>query len=470
MIRSSNVCRCAVVLATLGFAASSAIAQDGGGGDGGVNVDTNAGSVAGIEVDANGVLRTRVFRDRSGQLSRRRIQQLAARKDPKLASPSKLRKVSLNRLEEALATRLSQGGDATDAMRNLAGLTRLQYVFFYPETNDIVIAGPAEGFINDAAGHAVGMNSGSAVLQLEDLIVALRAFGPDGVATEIISCSIDPTQDGLQRMQQFLVNISGRVAPHDDRRIAHGLRESLGLQTVSVRGVAPETHFAQVLVEADYRMKLIGIGLEKAPVPITSYVKRARPANVARNALQRWYFVPDYESIKMSEDQLAIELIGNGAKLIGEDEHVGVDGSRVRSGRADRASQMFVQSFTKRFAELSRRVPVYGQLRNVIDLAIAAAHIQQEDFYSRSGWSLGVFAREDVYPVQIHNAPEKVETAVNVVWKGRTLMTPVGGGVNIEARRALQGENVATDDDGELGDLRGTIDVRGLDAGQWWWD
>ena len=40
------------------------------------------------------------------------------------------------------------------------------------------------------------------------------------------------------------------------------------------------THFAQVMIEADYRMKLIGIGLERPPVKLASYVDKANPAMV----------------------------------------------------------------------------------------------------------------------------------------------------------------------------------------------
>ena len=42
-----------------------------------------------------------------------------------------------------------------------------------------------------------------------------------------------------------------------------------------------------MLVEADYRMKLIGIGLEKLPVRLQSYVERANPSAVAANAMER---------------------------------------------------------------------------------------------------------------------------------------------------------------------------------------
>ena len=50
---------------------------------------------------------------------------------------------------------------------------------------------------------------------------------------------------------------------------------------ITVNGVSPKTHFAQVMVEADYRMKLIGIGLETPPVRLVSYVDRAKPSESA---------------------------------------------------------------------------------------------------------------------------------------------------------------------------------------------
>ena len=66
-----------------------------------------------------------------------------------------------------------------------------------------------------------------------------------------------------------------RHAPYIVERPAHqpGLAE--GHASTASR---PKTHFAQVLVEADYRMKLIGIGLEQPPVRMVSYVDRANPA------------------------------------------------------------------------------------------------------------------------------------------------------------------------------------------------
>ena len=119
------------------------------------------------------------------------------------------------------------------------------------------------------------------MIRLDDLCVALRAFPPSGSATKLIGCSIDPTKEGLAAMQRFLRSIGSNADPRDAQRtqfIVEGLQSNLGLQTVSVNGVSAKTHFAVVMVEADYRMKLIGIGLEKPPVKLVSWVDRANAA------------------------------------------------------------------------------------------------------------------------------------------------------------------------------------------------
>jgi hypothetical protein len=425
---------------------------------------------AGVVVNAEGVLSVKRQLDTSGALDRQRRREAVAALGRDLARPSELRKVSLNRLEQAVAKKLADGQSPSDEMRYLAGLTRLEYVFFYPETRDIVIAGPAEGFVLDEFGRPLGLASGRAVLQLEDLIVALRAFGPDGKKVGTVGCSIDPTEEGLARMQQFLSEIGGRALPSDTRRIVEGLQKSLGLQVVTIKGISPNTHFANVMVEADYRMKLIGIGLERPPVRITSYVDRANPSSVARNALQRWFFVPDYESVRVSDDGFAVQLVGEGVELVSADELVRADGTRQASAKVDGASRQFVESFTRRYDQLAHRVPVYAQLRNLIDMLIATAYIQQQDFYGQAGWSMEVFGNEKLMPAEIYAAPKQVETAVNAIWKGNVLMTPIGGGVHINPLRAISAEHIQPDEDGAVAEARAGVDLKNLAEGQWWWD
>ena len=425
---------------------------------------------AGVAVDAQGVLQKRVYADPGGQLMRQRIAAAKASENPTVTAFSKLRKLSLNRLEQAIR---DKGGVPTDEMRYLAGLLRVRYVFFYPDSKDIVLAGPAEGWVEDLAGRVVGITSRRSVIQLQDLVVALRAFPPGGEGTPLIGCSIDPTAEGLAAMQEFLRS-AGRSFPAGSEqvvaaRMTEGLRNSLGLQKVRVNGVSPKTHFAQVLVEADYRMKLIGIGLEQPPVRMVSFVDRAQPSQVSRNAMFRWFFVPDYQCVRLSEDSLAMELVGDGVKLVGEDELVTSGGQRKGAGRASKASQAFTTSFTKNYSALADRSPVYAELRNLIDLAVVAAHIQQQNLYAKAGWKMEYFGSEKEFSVETYNAPQQVESVVAAILRGSQLMTPIGGGVHINAFMALKPENVMSDEKGSVAKLRDELKPE-LPKGQWWWD
>ena len=426
-------------------------------------------ALAGVAIDAKGVVTRQYVNDPTGQGNRQRAAAALASLSRDVAKFSRLRKVSLTRLEQAIRT---AGGAPTDEMRYLAGLLRVRYVFFYPDSHDIVIAGPAEGWMDDITGRIVGLTTHRPVVQLQDLIVALRAFPPGKNGVAMIGCSIDPTQEGLARMQAFLRTNRSSYMVGQEQMVAQlmmeKLPEALGMQVVSVIGVSPKTHFAQVLVEADYRMKLIGIGIERPPVKMVAFVDKVNPSQVSRNALFRWYFVPDYKCVRVTEDKQAMELVGDGVKLVGEDEMVNAGGQRKQvSSRSNMASAAFATSFTEKYSALAERSPVYAELRNLVDLAVAAAFIQDQGYYGKAGWDLGLLANEQGLAIETYNAPRQVEATVAAIMKGHRLMTPIGGGVHIEPRSALRSENLLDDEKGKLDQARNAVT---LPAGRWWWD
>ena len=457
----------AALLAVAFAPVSETFAQGGGGGGGGNQSTSLIGDpIAGIDVDAAGVLRVKQF---DARLAQQRLAAARAQGDQNLMRSSKLRKVSLNRLEAAIKEQKENGVELSDDLKALAGLTAIEYVFFYPETKDIVIAGPAEGFFADQTERLVGMNSGQPTLLLEDLVTALRAFAPGSKPTSVISVSIDPTAEGLQQMNRFIHQARRVARPSDAARLARGIKENLGLQTVTFKGIPNSTHFARVLVEADYRMKLVGIGLERLPVNMKSYVDRANPSAIASNAMERWYFQPNYDGIAVNEDGSAMRIKERGVQLVGANERV-VGGQRSASGRVNRASQAFCQEFTEKFTEIQQRVRIYAELRQLIDVSIAAAYIQQQDFYGKLEWQMPVLLDESQVSVETYTAPEQVETAVNAIWRGNTLMTPLGGGVHVEPRLALRSENVEMDTVGANNKAQELAGPQDLEPGQWWWD
>ena len=332
-----------------------------------------------------------------------------------------------------------------------------------------MLAGPAEAWAADAAGRVRGIDSGRPALELQDLVVALRAYAPGQRQAPVLLCSIDPTQEGLKRMQKFLRSLGGQItADADTNAIVDGLRTNLGMQTMRVGGIAPNTHFAQVLLECDYRMKLIGIGLERPPVRLASWVDLSRATS--NTALTRWYFIPDYKCVRVAADGLGLELTGDIVKLVTEDQVVSGDGQRAVSGRKNKASEMFVRTFTQKFPELSAKVPVFAEMRNCIDLAIAAAFIHKQDLYEKAGWQAATFNDEQSLAVETYNTPLQVESVCTAVWRGDRLLTPVGGGVNIQPNQALMTQNTLPDEDGKVSELRESISLDALPADRWWWD
>ncbi|MDB2686906.1 DUF1598 domain-containing protein [Mariniblastus sp.] len=456
------VCACVLTLSS-----STAFAQDDD--DDGVN------NTGGITISTEGILNRRAIPNNARQLNVERFNAAKVALNQDLQKVSELRKVSINRLEAEVAKMIDAGTPISPDALYLAGLTRITHVFFYPETKDIVIAGPAEGFFFSAENFVVGMDSGRATLKLEDLVVALRAFAPDKNKPSLITCSIDPTQEGLVKFRNVVKQwqqaaLAGQLRSGMENQIVKSYKDSLGLQTVTINGVSPNTDFARVLVEADYRMKLIGMDLEQPAVKgITSFVAKANPSG-ASNALQRWFFEPDYDCVTINDDKTAIELRGQGVKLVGEDETVGANGQRKGKGKSSRASRAFTTSFTKTYAKLADKTPIWAELRNVIDMSVAAAFIQKVDLYNKADWSLGAFGDETRFPVEKYAAATQVAPIANAYWKNGKFMSPIAGGVQVQARVALNSDHVTLDTEGKINKVRDSILLDGLKPGQWWWD
>jgi hypothetical protein len=430
----------------------------------------------GISIDAEGTLDARTLRDFDGRLLAERLAAARAAKPGEIWAAAKLRKVSLVRLETALAAEIAAGREPDDVLRSLAGLTRVQYVFCYPaegeKPGDVVLAGPAEPWARDAAGRAIGLKTGRPVLQLEDLAVALRAYPPEKRDRPFLGCTIDPPADGLARLVEFQRKVPRAV--RDEQRaavtaaIAKGTVEALGNADIRVFGISPRTHFAHVLVEADYRMKRVGIGVEPPPVKMTTFLSALHSPQ--QGTLQRWWFTPDYKCVRLADDKLAAELVGEGVQLLAEDKLIGADGSLAAAGaRPNKASKLFTLSFTRKYPEISAASPVYAQLRSLIDLAIAAALIRRHDYYPHADWLATILRDERSLPVETLAEPKRVPCVANAVWKGSRLLAPAGGGVSIRPDEALKPENLLPDEKGATGTLREQLVIPAA-ASRWWWD
>lgn len=462
-------------LATIGACSAAAFGQDDGF-FGVLPATTVQLPTFGISIDAEGTLDLKTVKDFDGRLLRERLAAANGARPGELWAASKLRKISLVRLEAALEGALAGGIKPEDEIANLAGLTRVQFIFCYPAKDgapgDIVLAGPAEPFAKDAAGRSIGIVSGRPILQLEDLAVALRAYPPDKDERPFLGCTIDPQADGLARLVEFQKTVPRSVRANQRDAVARamtkGLADSLGPAKIRVFGVSPRTHFAHVLVEADYRMKRIGIGVEQPPVKLTTFIGAADSAQAG--TLQRWWFTPDYKCVRLAEDKLAAELVGQGVQLLGEDKLIGPDGSLAAAGaRPNKASELYTLGFTRKYPEIAAASPVYAQLRSLIDLSIAAALIRRHDYYRQADWNAELLGDEARYAVETLPEPQQVDCVVNSLWKGNRLLAPAGGGVSIRPDEALELANLLADENAAVQSQREQL-ARPPGPDRWWWD
>jgi len=129
-----------------------------------------SGAVGGVSIDARGVV-DRCSREAAGQLRRAWLAAMVPA-DGQMARASSLRKVSLRRLEAAIADCRALNKPLPLEMRFLAGLQRVRYVLAYPEAQDVVLAGEAGPWLVNDAGEVIGQATGQPVLQLDDRIGA----------------------------------------------------------------------------------------------------------------------------------------------------------------------------------------------------------------------------------------------------------------------------------------------------------
>ncbi|MEK6237935.1 MAG: DUF1598 domain-containing protein, partial [Planctomycetales bacterium] len=273
----------------------------------------NNGAVGGISIDAKGVLSNSKI-DQTGtlrDLRRKAMKPLSA----DVNRASRLRKISLRRLEAALRDCQKKGTPVPEEIQFLAGMQRIRHVFVYPQQRDVVLAGYAEGWKVDDRGAVVGRTTGRPVSRLSDFIVALRSLN----AAEDnggIECSIDPTPEGLRRLQRW-TRAPRRASPS----VVASLEAALGPQTIRVSGVSPTTRFARVMVAADYQMKRLAMGLEPAPLDdLPSFLTLVtRSGKSLTNMAPRWWLATRYEPLLRDSDGLAWEIRGPGLRAMTED-------------------------------------------------------------------------------------------------------------------------------------------------------
>jgi hypothetical protein len=401
--------------------------------------------------------------------------------DPRRASA--LRYVSLPRLEAAIAACQRAHAPLDPAMLTLAGLQRVSFILVYPESGDLMLAGPAGDWQPSVEGGIVAADTGRAIVRLDDLASLWRRqrSGEDAA----FGCSIVPRPEALARTQEFINASSAQpLEPGQRRQWLAALRDTLGVQDVEYYNVDPNTRIAGILLAADYHMKLVGMGLAPGVPGVKSYLASVRlgpNGQAPPMKVLRWWFSMPASTVEASAEHDAFAMPERCVQVLSENEQLAALGKRVHTGESDALTKQFADSFSKEYSGLVDKYPIYGQLERVFELSLALAVIEKQGLPELVGWTPSLLVDRERLRLPRVAAPRSVETVINhKVIGGRKIIAGISGGVWVDGGKSLTVADAQSTASGNLANVRKTPvalakpepDRKAEKAQEivWWWD
>ena len=414
-------------------------------------------NVGGVSIDPAGVVRSATVEETQALADMLRND--ANVPDGDLNDAAELRMVSLSGLQQAILETRETGARLAPEIQFMAGLTAVEYFLVDEETNDLILAGPAEPWTIAEDGSVVGKKSGKAILQLEDLIVALRSV--EMARVEGISCSIESTDEGRKRLIAFQRKM--RLRPGQNPSVFEaGMKQALGPQLIRLNGIPTNSRYACTLVAADYQMKRLAMALVDSPVKgLPSYLQMARNSAHSGNENPRWWMECNYEGLTRNEDGTVWKLDGQGVKTLTEQDIIDRQGKAKASGRSSKLASTWANLMTEHFEELATEMPVFGELQNLMDLTVVATLIVQERLEDRAGIELSVLRDNEVLTPTAFAVPQTIAPECSFI-KGRSGWTvTASGGVSVSGFQVVQDQQV---------DASLSLQVASTAGESWWWN
>jgi hypothetical protein len=145
--------------------------------------------------------------------------------------------------------------------------------------------------------------------------------------------------------------------------------------------------------------------------------------------MPRWWLAPNYEPLQKDQDGLAWEIRGQGVKCLTEQDFMDGSGQKQHSGKSDSTAQKWADTFTQKFDDLAREDSSFGQLRNVMDLAVVGALLVKERLSERCGFQAPNLMNDQ--PLDEYPAPRSVASQSSFVKAGHNWVLSVSGGIQI---------------------------------------
>ncbi len=385
--------------------------------------------VFGISVNPNGAIE---YRQRDANAELNKIKSRRPLKESPADLDKRLKFVSLVKISTELRNSIESNKPLSNDVKYLQGLTQIHYILLYPDDKDLIIAGPSEDIDATNQLQPRGKLTGRPVLQLDDLIAALRrASGPD--ARKPFGCSIDPPPNAVERAKAVL----DRVGSSDRALLAREMAREMGPQQVRLFGTPPDSRLAFICVAADYQLKRYTTVTDPFPLPGIGH-----PVDNSRPAGNGFWFEMNYDKLLVNADNTAYEVRGPRLQM-----KVGAIPFDAK-GATERAKAWAVQ-VNKNIPALAAAAPIYADLQNIADLALLASLIQKDKLAQRVSWDMSFLLDASKYTTKTIPTPRTCDTIVNYAAGSLT-----AGGVSLDPGSSLSDDNRETDEKGALAPIR----------------
>jgi len=222
-------------------------------------------------------------------------------------------------------------------------------------------------------------------LYTEDFIIALRntwkhysKFKLNSIIYTPPGCSIDSNPATIQKLQKIGENLN------NSNNYKSEIYEKWHLvckepQTVRVMGVPFNSHFAKIMVDADYDMKKIVDGssqvftknfksLTELAIEVSKdkfYNNQKNDKNSPSLSMNRFWFYPGNFIFSKAKKYKLFILKKCQIKLLTEEEYVQKDGKTQGSGRPNDLANKFALSFTQNYDRIAKQYDIFMQLKNL---------------------------------------------------------------------------------------------------------
>ncbi len=300
------------------------------------------------------------------------------------------RVVSLKQLQAISRAGFAEKAPAKE-IQNLCGLKSVEGYVVDRKNKDVLIFGKLDDTMPP--------------LQLDDFIVAMRCAWKKYIIDNMFTspgCSIDWSVEYINRLDDIEKRLNAETDPDNWNHYQKEYEKACaGSQEVRILGIPSNTHFASVLVKADYDMKRVINGADALDIPgvvdlysLGSY--QARQAMLAKKeyarpggSLSRFWFKPDRYHFLVHRELVYLDQCE--ISLLTQEQHITQDGKIEDQGRADPYAQRAVDSFTTYYSYIALKRPVYRQLKELMRMYIVLEAMYNMGTHIESGLAFDYF-------------------------------------------------------------------------------